>query len=190
MLIDWLISSCRKNSIRKNVRCKGVFFSICHNLSPILITIFTHFINQCSSLAKVKGSVREKCEGGKWLTAKNNRFWLLLILLLSVASIRRKLIKTTFTEAHSVHTNSDLLTIYECVEKNLSMNLSCNIWMICLKLIWLFYDTSCILQLSEFVWTQRHSVKVVFNYVLLIDAIQIEGRLVIMNLIKSDYFLP
>ena len=86
----------------------------------MLITIFTHFITQCSSLAKVKGSVREKCEGGKWLTAKNNRFWLLLILFLSVASIRRKLIKTTFTEAHSVHTNSDLLTIYECVEKNLS----------------------------------------------------------------------
>ena len=36
-----------------------------------------------------KGSVREKW---KELTAKNNRVWSLLILLLSVASIRRKLL--------------------------------------------------------------------------------------------------
>ena len=108
----------------------------------------------------------------------NLSYWLRYLHILSpnavhlpsVASIRRTLIKTTFTEAHSVHTNSDLLTIYECVEKNLSMNLSCNIWMICLKFIWLFYDTSCILQLSEFVWTLRHSTNNVFNNVLLIDA--------------------
>ena len=52
-----------------------------------------------------KGSVREKW---RWydLTAKNKRFWSLLILLLS-ASIKRKLLKTTYTEERSVHTNSE-----------------------------------------------------------------------------------
>ena len=55
-----------------------------------------------------------KNERGYRLTAKNNRFWSLLILLLSVASIRRKLLKSTYTEEHSVHTNSE----------------SCNIWLV------------------------------------------------------------
>ena len=39
-----------------------------------------------------------KNERGYRLTEKNNRFWSLLILLLSVASIRRKLLKSTYTE--------------------------------------------------------------------------------------------
>ena len=39
-----------------------------------------------------------KYEKGYRLTAKNERFWSLLILLLSVASIRRKLLKSTYTE--------------------------------------------------------------------------------------------
>ena len=39
-----------------------------------------------------------KNERGYRLTAKNNRFRSLLILLLSVASIRRKLLKTSHTE--------------------------------------------------------------------------------------------
>ena len=55
-----------------------------------------------------------KNERGYSLTAKNTRFWSLLILLLSVASIRRKLLKSTYTEEHSVHTNSE----------------SCNIWLV------------------------------------------------------------
>ena len=38
-----------------------------------------------------------KNERGYRFTAKNKRFWSLLILLLSVASIRRKLLKTTHT---------------------------------------------------------------------------------------------
>ena len=41
------------------------------------------------------------------LTAENKRFWSLLILLLYVASIRRKLLKTTYNEERSVHTNSE-----------------------------------------------------------------------------------
>jgi len=39
--------------------------------------------------------------------AKNNRFRWLLILLLSVASIRSKFLKTIYTEERSVHTNSE-----------------------------------------------------------------------------------
>jgi len=35
------------------------------------------------------------------------------------------------------------------------MTVGCNIWMICLKLNWLFYNPSLILQLFEFVWTLR-----------------------------------
>ena len=42
--------------------------------------------------------------------------------------------------------------------------------MICLELNWLFYDSSWILQLSEFVWALRSSVWIVFNNFLLIDA--------------------
>ena len=42
--------------------------------------------------------------------------------------------------------------------------------MICLELNWLFSDPSWMLQLSEFVWTLRSSVWVVFNNFLLIDA--------------------
>jgi len=42
----------------------------------------------------------------------------------------------------------EIITIYECVEKYL-MTIGCNIWMICLKLNWIFYDPSRILQLSE-----------------------------------------
>ena len=43
--------------------------------------------------------------------AKNYRLWSLLILLLLVASIRRKLLKTTLTEEQSVHTNSESCTL-------------------------------------------------------------------------------
>ena len=50
-------------------------------------------------------------ERGYRLNAIKKRFWSLLILLLSVASIRRKLLKTTNTEEHSVHTNSERCNI-------------------------------------------------------------------------------
>ena len=46
-------------------------------------------------------------KGGYRLTAKNKRFWSLLILLLSVASLMRKLLKMAYTEERSVHTNSE-----------------------------------------------------------------------------------
>ena len=42
--------------------------------------------------------------------------------------------------------------------------------MLCLELNWFVYDPSWMLHLSEFVWTLRSSVWVVFNNFLLIDA--------------------
>ena len=50
------------------------------------------------------------------------------------------------------------------------MTIGCNIWMICLKLNWFFYDQSRMLQFSQFVWTPCYSVWDVFNNFLLIDA--------------------
>ena len=52
-----------------------------------------------------------KNERGYRLNAIKKRFWSLLILLLSVASIRRKLLKATNTEERSVHTNSERCNI-------------------------------------------------------------------------------
>jgi len=52
-----------------------------------------------------------KIKRGYRLTSKNIWWRLLLILLLSVASIRRKLLKTTHTEERSVHTNSESCNI-------------------------------------------------------------------------------
>ena len=52
-----------------------------------------------------------KIERGCTLSAKNYRWWSLLILLLFVASIRRKLLKATHTEERSVHINSDSCNI-------------------------------------------------------------------------------
>ena len=60
-------------------------------------------------------------------------------------------------------------TLYECVEK-LSMIFGCNIWMVCLELNWFVYDPSWMLQHSEFVWTLRSLVWVVFNNFFRIDA--------------------
>ena len=50
------------------------------------------------------------------------------------------------------------------------MTVGCNIWMICLKLNWFFYDPSWMLQLSEFISTILSWAWVVFNNFLLIDA--------------------
>ena len=52
-----------------------------------------------------------KNESGYRRNAKNKRFQSQLILLLSVASIRRKLLKTIHTEERSAHTNSESCNI-------------------------------------------------------------------------------
>ena len=52
----------------------------------------------------LKGVFAKK-ERGYRLNAIKKRFWSLLILLPSVASIRRKLLKTSHTEERSGHTN-------------------------------------------------------------------------------------
>ena len=50
------------------------------------------------------------------------------------------------------------------------MTIGCNIWMICLILIWRFYGLSRMFQLPQFVWALRSSVWNVFHNFLLIDA--------------------
>ena len=61
-----------------------------------------------------------KNERGYWVTSKNIRWWLQLILLLSVASIKRKMFKTTHTEEHSVYTIAESSNIWLGSEKNQS----------------------------------------------------------------------
>ena len=61
-------------------------------------------------LTPLKG-VLAKNERGYRRNAKNKRFRSLLILLLSVASIRRKLLKKIHTEERSAHTNSESCNI-------------------------------------------------------------------------------
>ena len=80
----------------------------------------------------VKGGVREKWKG-IWAYGESNRFWSQLILLLSVASIRRELLKTTYSEECSVHTNSESCNLYDsnCKIINFILNKSfryCNLW--------------------------------------------------------------
>ena len=52
-----------------------------------------------------------KNERGYRINVIKKLFRSILILLLSVASIRRKLLKTTHTEERSVHTNSERCNI-------------------------------------------------------------------------------
>ena len=71
---------------------------------------FISRLNLCDQLQALfiwgsKG-VFTKNERGYMLTSKNIQWWMLLILLLSVASIWRKLLTTTHKEKRSVHTNS------------------------------------------------------------------------------------
>ena len=74
------------------------------NISVLrLAGFFTHRIYFCN-WALLKG-VFAKNDLEYWLPAKNNRVWSLLILLLSVVSIRRKLLKTAYTEDRSFHIN-------------------------------------------------------------------------------------
>jgi len=96
-----------------------------------------------------------KNEKGYRVTSKNIWWRLLLILLLSVASIRRKLLKTTYTEEctmqfkrrlvgrqvsllskflHGSTWQSHLGDKKRCVEqKTKTMIIGCNIWIICLE---------------------------------------------------------
>ena len=58
---------------------------------------------------------------GYRLPSKNIRWWLLLIWLVSVASIRRKLLITTHTEERSVHTNSEKVAIFDSDRKKINL---------------------------------------------------------------------
>ena len=80
------------------------------------------------SLSQYLKGLFAKNKRGYKLTAKNKHFWSLLILVLSVVSLRRKFLKTTYTWERSVHTNLE----------------SCNIRRINCKLINLISSTSFI----------------------------------------------
>ena len=79
----------------------SVMFMIPYNCNHV--SFFDKLINMPikdyiqTKRVNLKG-VFAKNERGYRHTAKNKRFWSLLILLLSVASIRRKLFKTTYAE--------------------------------------------------------------------------------------------
>ena len=66
----------------------------------------------------LKGSV---CEKWNRFTAKDKRFWSLLILLLSVASIRRKLLKTTYTKERTFYTNSESCNLQHSTRKKINL---------------------------------------------------------------------
>ena len=97
---------------------KFVFFSIILFYLSFLLTLKFSFISSLLIfllevfILMLKG-VFAKNERGYRLTAKNKRFWSLLILLLSVASISRKLLKTTHTEERIVFTNSESCNIQQ-----------------------------------------------------------------------------
>ena len=63
--------------------------------------------NRLNPYSRLLKGVFAKKERGYRLNAKNNRFWSLLILLLSVASIWSKLLKPTYTEERNA-------TQYKC----------------------------------------------------------------------------
>ena len=78
---------------------------ICLYISNLTLTILCN-LRLFAWIKLLKGSVRKKTKGVIGLQ-KKKRFWSLLIFLLSVESIRRKLLKTAFIEERSVYTNSE-----------------------------------------------------------------------------------
>ena len=110
--------------IRIRIRKWGLYASVQFLLMQFFILILQiQPLSLCWNQKKIRGSVSPTtiCLPKWWqikplplkgVFAKNYRWWSLLILLLSVASIKRKLFKTTNTEERSVATfNSDLKKI-------------------------------------------------------------------------------
>ena len=81
-----------------------VTFFYCFLISLINYYLCIFIIFLLISLLRLKG-VFAKNKRGYRLNAIRKRFWSPLILLLSDASIRRKLTKTSHTEERSAHTN-------------------------------------------------------------------------------------
>ena len=73
---------------------------MCNELFTLLETLT---LDDC---AFVKGSVHEKCKGVSAYGEKLTMVIATNLSSVSVASIRRKLLKATFTEECSIHTNS------------------------------------------------------------------------------------
>ena len=114
ILRDWKIVFCSKNSVsfydcRKNTKKILILLSnikYSYWMLKIILTNFLHAFalnNWTNTEQNFKESVCEKWKG-VLAYGKIKHFWSLLILLLSVALIRRKLLKTTHTEIRSFHT--------------------------------------------------------------------------------------
>ena len=93
-----------------------------------------------------------KNERGCRLNAIKKRFWSPLILLLSVASVRRKLLKTTYTEECNVHTNWE----------------SCNTWLGSYKNPFNFKQINQILQPTVIDYFSTHFCIVNISYFLFV----------------------
>ena len=98
-LVSWI----KYNYTKTSVLIKSIFF-----VGPQM-TLGVYFLSVQNPQILPLKVVFAKNERGYRFTAMNNRFWSLLILLLSVASIRRKFLKTSHTEEQSVHTNWGIL---------------------------------------------------------------------------------
>ena len=98
----------------RNLYC--LFPYICNSFAKSVNKPFKDHV-QCRRF-NLKG-VFAKNERGYRHTAKNKRFWSLLILVLSVTSIRRKLFITTHDKERSVHTNSESCNIQLGSQNNL-----------------------------------------------------------------------
>ena len=98
-LVSWI----KYNYTKTSVLIKSIFF-----VGPQM-TLGVYFLSVQNPQILPLKVVFAKNERGYRFTAINNRFWSLLILLLSVASIRRKFLKTSHTEEQSVHTNCGIL---------------------------------------------------------------------------------
>ena len=92
----------------------------------IFCNLFTYNLNLYNAISKAVWQQRNfrnnkrflkgmfaKNERGHRLTAINNRFWSLPIFLLSIASIMRKLLKTSHTEERRFLTNSESWFCYD-----------------------------------------------------------------------------
>ena len=95
---------------REEYRCDVIYGPVRATAFFNSFDTFPSFLNYERKKILLMG-VLAKNERGYRRNAKNKRFWSLLILLLSVASIRRKLFKTTHTEERSAHTNSESYNI-------------------------------------------------------------------------------
>ena len=101
------------NLYNRNIFKTSLYIYIFQDENVVLCAIYLYlwiYLNsvEARNLKITLKGVSAKNERGYRLNAIKKRFWSILISLQSVASIRRKLLKTTNTEERSIHTNSEI----------------------------------------------------------------------------------